>query len=245
MSPFHSRLSLRNRNASSTSSSYSPPSSSSMSAGLDQNAFAGAPTAVSTSMRGMRRLEARRGLEESHYLASKARSAHLNAPVDMHMLEYVSNYDTNLMCPICRCPLVDPVILYDCDHCFCRDCLRQTWTEYTPAGPRGNCPTCRASTKLMGRGGVSKILVNILDELVVRCPKHEEGCKAEVKRGAIADHVNLYCEYAMVDCPSQTCELPLRRKDAKECLHYGVSCLDCHATMLLANLEVRIACVSS
>lgn len=145
------------------------------------------------------------------------------------------------MCPICRSPFVDPVVLSECDHCFCRDCLRQTWNPagYTPGIPKGNCPTCRASTKLIGRGPVSRILINILDDLVVKCPKHEEGCETQMKRSEVQDHVKNYCGYTWVPCPSESCELPLRRKDGDECLHYGVTCIDCRQTTHMANLDTH------
>ena len=164
-----------------------------------------------------------------------------NPPLDFHLLDYVSDYDTNLMCPICRSPFVDPVVLSECDHCFCRDCLRQTWNPsgYTPGIPKGNCPTCRTPSKLIGRGPVSRILVNILDDLVVKCPKHEEGCEAQMKRSEVQDHVKNYCGYTWVQCPSTSCELPIRRKDGNECLHFGVTCIDCRQTTHMANLETH------
>lgn len=190
------------------------------------------------SQRAMRRLEHRRGLEETHFLVSKQRALNLNPPVDMRLLDYVSKYDENLMCPICRCPFVDPVVLNECDHIFCRDCIRQCWTAYTPLGPRGDCPTCRTSAKLGPRTAVSKILVNMCEDLVVKCPKSEDGCTAEVKRGEVQDHVTIYCGYAQIECPDEDCDLPVRRKDSVEgCLHYGVSCMDCHENMPKAQLE--------
>lgn len=180
----------------------------------------------------------RRTMEEIHFLAQKARRSNVNAAIDMRLLDYIGNYDTNLMCPICRCPFVDPVILFDCDHCFCRDCLHQTWTERAPNGLKGNCPTCRTSSRLAGPGAVSKILSNILDDLVVACPKYDDGCMQQIKRGEVQDHINLYCPYAWVECPDEACELPVRRKDAQSCLHHGASCIDCHETSNMANLEV-------
>lgn len=78
------------------------------------------------------------------------------------------------------------------------------------------------------------------DELIVKCPKGEEGCKAEVKRGEIQDHINIYCGYALVECVADGCELPLRRKDTIQgCLHYGVSCLDCRKEMQKWRLETH------
>lgn len=189
------------------------------------------------NMRGIRRLEQRRTMEENHYLAQKARAVNLNPVVDMRLVDYVSDYDRNLMCPICRCPLVDPVVLDSCDHCFCRECLSQTWTEYHPGGPRGNCPTCRSQSRLAAKGAVNKILTNILDELLVKCPKHEEGCTAEIKRGELQNHINLYCTYGFVECPSVDCDQPIKRKDASQCFHSDAACIDCHNTMFVANLE--------
>ncbi|KAF2157290.1 hypothetical protein K461DRAFT_273441 [Myriangium duriaei CBS 260.36] len=188
---------------------------------------------------GTRRLECRLRLEET--TRTNARTMAWNRPVDFHLLDYVSDYDTNLMCPICRSPFVDPVVLDECDHCFCRDCLRQTWNPagYTPGIPKGNCPTCRTSSKLIGRGPVSRILVNILDDLIVKCPKHEEGCEAQIKRSEVQDHVKNYCGYTWIACPSAECELPLRRKDGDECLHFGVTCIDCRQTTHMANLETH------
>lgn len=182
-------------------------------------------------------------MEEGHFLNCRARAHNFNPPVDLRLLDYVSPYDNNLMCPICRCPFVDPVVLNECDHCFCRDCIRQTWnlnTTYTPMGPRGDCPSCRTPAKLGPRSATTKILKNMTDELIVKCPKGEEGCKAEVKRGEIQDHINIYCGYALVECVADGCELPLRRKDTIQgCLHYGVSCLDCRKEMQKWRLETH------
>lgn len=197
----------------------------------------------------MERLEKRRTMEERNFLQAKARSQNLNPPVDLRMLDYVTEYDDNLMCPICRCPFVDPVVLNECDHCFCRDCIRQTWTtntNYNPLGPRGDCPTCRTPAKLGPRSSTSKILGNILDDLLVKCPKADHGCKSQVKRGEVQDHMSIYCGYAMVECPTEQCELPVQRQYAKQgCLHYGVSCLACREDMLRCHLEThwRSKCV--
>lgn len=197
-------------------------------------------TSVSTqiALRNMRRLEARRNMEETHYLTQKARNCKLNPPVDLRALDYVSKYDDNLVCPICRCALVDPVLLMDCDHCFCRECIRQTWTTPNPLGPKGDCPTCRMPAKLGPRASTTKILVNILDDLVVKCPKSENGCKSQVKRGEVQDHIDIYCGYAMVECKDSKCGQSIQRKDYDQgCLHYNVNCESCHQEMPKAELE--------
>ena len=189
------------------------------------------------------RHDRRRRLEEGFFPFHRSRPQTLNPPVDLRLLDYVTAYDGNLMCPICRCPFVDPVILNECDHCFCRDCIRQTWTNapnnvYNPLGPRGECPTCRTPAKLGPRSATSKILVNILDDLMVKCPKTDEGCTAQIKRGEAQDHVSIYCGYALVECSADDCELPVRRKDLPQgCMHYDVSCIACRKLMQKSNLE--------
>lgn len=189
-------------------------------------------------LRGVRRLETRRAMEESHFLAQKARSKPLNPPVDYRSLDYVTEPDENLVCAICRCPFVDPVVLPDCDHCFCRECIRQSWTTPHPLGPRGDCPSCRTPGKLGPRSATSKIIVNILDDLEVHCPKKEEGCAAKLKRGEVQDHITLYCGYGMTECLGKNCDLPVLRKDSTDgCLHFGVCCIDCRQSMLMSNLE--------
>ncbi|EMC91581.1 hypothetical protein BAUCODRAFT_42625, partial [Baudoinia panamericana UAMH 10762] len=161
--------------------------------------------------------------------------------IDMRSLEYALPPDENLMCPICRCPYVDPVVLAECDHCFCRDCIRQSWAStYNPMGPRGDCPTCRTPAKLGLRSSTNRILTNILDDLLVQCPKSEDGCTAVVKRGEVLTHINIYCGYALQECTGDDCELPIRRKEApRGCQHYGVSCIDCHESMYKSNLELH------
>lgn len=210
---------------------------------LSSNRAANSSVPAQVTLRGMERLEKRRTMEERNFLQCKARSQNLNPPADLRLLDYVTPYDDNLMCPICRCPFVDPVVLTECDHCFCRDCIRQTWTTstaYNPLGPRGDCPSCRTPAKLGPRSATSKILTNILDDLVVKCPKSEDGCKAKVKRGEVQDHLAIYCGYALVECTLEECELPVRRTDSTQgCLHFGVSCLACHEEMQKCHLETH------
>ncbi len=74
----------------------------------------------------------------------------------------------------------------------------------------------------------------------MKCPKHEDGCKAELRRCEVQDHMNIYCGYALVECELPTCASPVRRKDAAQgCLHYGVSCLSCHRELEKWKLEIH------
>src|SRR5277367_4245427 len=50
--------------------------------------------------------------------------------IDLRSLDYVSEYDSHLMCPICHVPFISPVVL-ECDHTFCASCYEQ----YRAGGP--------------------------------------------------------------------------------------------------------------
>lgn len=161
--------------------------------------------------------------------------------VDFRALDYVSTYDSNLECPICRSAFVDPVVVTDCDHHFCRDCLDYTtsWNQYS-----GTCPTCRRPGRLNGSGSASKLLLNILDDLVVKCPNQSDGCDKQVKRGHLPDHLNIYCPCTLVECPEDGCDQRVPRKDAAQCLHQPVSCLACRQSMTVQELDVRTSSVT-
>ncbi|KAK0281982.1 hypothetical protein LTR35_007079 [Friedmanniomyces endolithicus] len=210
-----------------------------------------------SSFRGMRRLEARRQMEESNFLASQKLQPNLNVIVDLRLLDYLLPLDLNLTCAICRCPFIDPVILTECDHCFCRECIRQTWLaapttptsaggHYAPVGNRGNCPGCRTPAKLAlksdngtGTGnGTIKILVNIIDDLLVRCPHSAEGCPAVVKRGEVIDHVRIYCEYTQQAEGMLKSELEVHWSSG--CEGRKVDCLLCHKAVLSLDLEMHV-----
>ena len=156
-------------------------------------------------------------------------------PVDLRSLEYVGSYDHNLMCAICHCPFVEPARL-DCDHFFCRDCVNQALMHQ--ARDAKCCPSCRRKTRRISIVPVPKIINRILDELPVRCPYAKEGCSEELPRGAVQDHVDRYCIYSEVECPSDECPFTVQRKDAEKqrCLHTLVCCEYCKVSFMERNL---------
>jgi TNF receptor-associated factor 5 len=138
--------------------------------------------------------------------------------IDFRGLTYIGIVDENLICPICRVALVDPVDT-DCNHTFCRECIAQALAH------NEICPIDRSS---LSRGAPlkrsHKIVIHQLDALLVRCI----CCEAGIPRSMLQNHVEKYCTDALVDCPSQTCEKAVKRKlSHKGCLHYDVTCPDC------------------
>ena len=157
-------------------------------------------------------------------------------PVDFRSLEYVSSYDHNLMCAICHCPFVHPVKL-ECEHVFCQRCVNQAMRHQHHSSR--SCPSCRRRIDQASITPVPRILDQILDELLVKCPLQPEGCLETMPRCRVQDHILKYCPYSEVDCPSEECLLTLRRKDADKrlCLHQAVECDDCKQSMLKRDLE--------
>lgn len=157
--------------------------------------------------------------------------------IDMGTLEYVSACDNNLTCAICHSPLLRPVLLA-CDHIFCKDCLDSAVTNQTASLP--TCPTCRrAIDHNRHLLSIPRIIIRMLDELVVYCPNRKMGCALEVHRSAVLDHINLYCPYAMVPCPSNDCDGMVRRKDiGRECGHTRITAECCGKSVMQLELEV-------
>ena len=155
--------------------------------------------------------------------------------IDLKNLEYVDTFDQNLMCAICHCPFIDPVALI-CDHVFCSECIREALLHQSREAR--NCPTCRRKTDDCKLLSVPKLISRILDELPVKCPRHDKGCKEVMTRGSVQSHVDRYCGFEEIDCPSERCIRKLPRKDAigSRCLHWLVACEDCHSNVIELDL---------
>ncbi|KAI0972875.1 hypothetical protein F4678DRAFT_471299 [Xylaria arbuscula] len=152
--------------------------------------------------------------------------------VDLRALEYDGDVDENLICPICRLPLVSPTIT-NCDHVFCQTCIVHAHS-LNPV-----CPVDRLPLKLATETRTApKIIHNQLDNLLVRCPNRPRGCHLVVARSLVENHVTRYCDKTHVPCPHPSCDKAVARKDSgKGCLHYDVKCEYCDNTYEKADLE--------
>lgn len=156
--------------------------------------------------------------------------------VDYRELDYVTEYDSHLMCPICRCPFIRPVRL-QCDHIFCQSCLNSAILEVS-----AQCPTCRSDTKGVFMG-VPRLILNICDEIKVKCPFADQGCQEVIPRGFTQTHVDKYCLYRPMECPLQSCDKTIQRRklhpSGRKCMHGEFKCSACQADMMELDLEVR------
>jgi hypothetical protein len=168
------------------------------------------------------------------------RPTFVQPPFDLRLLDYVSQVDSNLLCPICHAPFADPKRL-ECDHIFCDDCLQCTFEQTQRNSSTRTCPTCRRELQDKEKAApLPRILSYMLDELVVKCPNSSKGCAWSDKRVEVQDHIELYCDLAIVPCPEESCDQTIYFRDSKQgCLHYSIECEDCGTSLMRKDLQVR------
>jgi hypothetical protein len=161
--------------------------------------------------------------------------------IDLRGLDFVSDYDSHLMCPICHCPFVDPVRL-QCDHVFCQSCLSSAINTFRSAdSDEFPCPSCRTPTREVSTS-VPRLLINMCDEIRVRCPLITEGCHEIIPRGHVQSHVEKYCGYRLVPCSDDSCDRLIRSKDVGidgKCIHVLRQCPRCEEDVMEQDYEVR------
>lgn len=152
--------------------------------------------------------------------------------VDLRALDYVTEYDSHLMCPICHVPFLEPVVL-ECDHTFCNSCLKE-YREGAAIGMRSQCPTCR-SFLLSAPRKASRLIVNMCNEIRVRCPN--EDCEDVIPRGAVERHATKECQHERLRCPDPECGKMVKRKNyvPNQCIHTSHIECDCGAVIELGR----------
>lgn len=166
--------------------------------------------------------------------------------VDLRALDYISTYDEHLMCPICHCPFIRPLRL-QCDHVFCQKCINDAIMSSDSGGGSGaarefRCPSCRARATDIS-ANVPRLLINMCDDVRVRCPYSDEGCAEVMARGHVQLHVEKYCDYKLLPCPSLMCHQKTRKKNLNpdKCMHTTVKCETCEEDVMEQDLRVRIS----
>ena len=144
--------------------------------------------------------------------------------LDLRSLEYVSEYDSHLMCPICHIPFISPIVL-ECDHTFCTSCYDQ-YRDGTTIVQQDQCPTCRLELD-NGPRKASRLITNMCNDLKVRCPNEE--CGQVLPRGCIELHISKDCQEQKLSCPETACTRLVKRKNFQErrCIHSSHFECDC------------------
>ncbi|EXJ84747.1 hypothetical protein A1O3_05419 [Capronia epimyces CBS 606.96] len=154
--------------------------------------------------------------------------------IDLRALDYVTDYDSHLMCPICHVPFLHPVVL-ECDHTFCNSCLKE-YREGASSGARSRCPTCRAVLS-SGPRKASRLIVNMCNETKVRCPN--DDCQEVLPRGCVEHHATKECPHERLRCPDPKCDKLVKRRNhvPAQCIHISHIECDCGAVIELGKGE--------
>lgn len=153
---------------------------------------------------------------------------------DMYSLTYVSEPDSNLLCPICHDPLVDPVTT-PCDHTFCYRCLRRSIAS-SPSGSA--CPIDRDALLWSDCFSAARLVRTQLNSLIVKCPHRNRGCTQELRRELIEKHATAECRFRDYHCPDPECDKKLRQKPLDDaCRHYQSQCRYCEEDIEEADRE--------
>ena len=156
---------------------------------------------------------------------------------DLYASNYVNSVDSNLICPICHDPMVDPVAT-PCDHIFCYRCLRRSLTT-SPSGMA--CPIDREALQWSECSSAARLIRTQLNGLMVKCPNFERGCTSQLRREAIEPHATTECRFREYVCPGKNCDKKLSYKPAEEeCQHKDVECGLCEAEIVEADRDAHL-----
>ncbi|KAK2759164.1 hypothetical protein FQN54_003264 [Arachnomyces sp. PD_36] len=160
--------------------------------------------------------------------------------VDLRALDIVSDYDDHLMCPICHCPFIKPVRL-QCDHVFCQTCLNTAINSGDMSTEDFTCPTCRSSAMAIFMN-VPRLLINMCDDVRVKCPFSGQGCTEILPRGHVQSHVDRYCDSRLFTCPDDTCTEKTRKRDLDpdgRCMHGLHLCEGCQEYIMEQDMNTH------
>ena len=110
-------------------------------------------------------------------------------------------------CIICTNVFKDPVMCRPHDgHLFCRACI----TRHLMNSQR--CPTCMQPLTDETLSEAPRGIINILDELRIRCEFFHRGCRKMIELGELERHVK-ECGFAPAVCSNEGCNLEVNRQD--------------------------------
>lgn len=128
--------------------------------------------------------------------------------------------------------MVEPIILPDCGHTFCNDCV--TKIRENQDGPR-HCPNCR--TPIRGDLQTNFALKTMVAKIRTRCNR----CQNEDDLAALSRH---QCPEEQMTCSNEGCNLKFKRRHkdthAEECLYKVIFCSLCHHRTTVMDEDVHL-----
>uniref|UniRef100_A0A5K3FS69 Ligand of Numb protein X 2 n=1 Tax=Mesocestoides corti TaxID=53468 RepID=A0A5K3FS69_MESCO len=116
----------------------------------------------------------------------------LHDPHAAHVYDYSESVDADLLCRICRQPLVDPLDT-KCGHTFCTPCLKSHLVV------QALCPEDKQIINYLECQQSSNLVKRLLDKLLVICP-NSEHCDEVLSRCDLESHLTYWCRGTVVPC---------------------------------------------
>ena len=128
--------------------------------------------------------------------------------------------------------LVEPIILPQCGHTFCNDCV--TKIRENQDGPR-HCPNCRKP--ITGDLQTNFALKTMVAKVLTQCSR----CRRKDELETLLKHD---CPEEEITCSNEGCSLKIKRKDkemhAEDCLYRVIQCSLCHHRTTLMDREIHV-----
>ena len=148
--------------------------------------------------------------------------------VDYEFVDTLIELLEELKCAICLELVSDPVQT-SCGHLFCGKCIKRTNT----------CPIDRKQFTSHPDNFNDRRVRNFK----VKCPKEGRGCQWQGELGDADKHTNTNCDYQMVKCDNERCNVKVERRQLTRhrqsgCLHRMYKCPHCSDSKEDTYLEV-------
>jgi len=145
-------------------------------------------------------------------------------------IEYSEIEKKELVCPICKCVINGKVMITECFHRFCLNCIS------TSLLIKDECPMCRTRTRM---DNVAEIKINTeyLKKVLVKCKYHDLGCKTVIMRDLYKGHIDT-CEYIPVKCSCGTEYNKFTKEEhIKTCKDKPEQCQECGEIIKSKDME--------